>query len=224
MDADVAPSPGGWEELPGGGGAAATTATATATAAASALPPASTSLLSSTSASLPSLLRALDDAACCAICRDFLDAPMVLECGHACEFKGRLKAVFAFLERGDCRGLDGIDPRRTRKTNSPLLPQQQTKKPRPLSQTVCSACIRSNLEFQAREGTRKAAAPGEGAGGEGGGALLLESGSTVVGGCYCPGCREPADARALRRAPLALRSIVAALREKRDGFVFFAHD
>ena len=208
MDADVAPSPGGWEELPGGGGAAATTATA----AASALP------------SLPSLLRALDDAACCAICRDFLDAPMVLECGHACEFKGRLKAVFAFLERGDCRGLDGIDPRRTRKTNSPLLPQQQTKKPRPPSQTVCSACIRSNLEFQAREGTRKAAAPGEGAGGEGGGALLLESGSTVVGGCYCPECREPADARALRRAPLALRSIVAALREKRDGFVFFAHD
>ena len=139
---------------------------------------------------------------------------MVLECGHACELKDRLKAVFAFLERGDCRGLDGIDPRRTRKTNSPLL-QQQTKKPKPPSQTVCSACIRSNLEFQAREGTCKAAAPGEGAGGEGGGALLLESGSTVVGGCYCPECREPADARALRRAPLALRSIVAALRNVR---------
>ena len=94
MDADVAPSPGDWKELPGGGGAAATTATATA--AASALPLASTSLLSSTSASLPSLLRALDDAACCAICRDFLDAPMILECGHACELKDRLKAVFAF--------------------------------------------------------------------------------------------------------------------------------
>ena len=52
MDADVPPSPGDSKELPGGGGAAATTATATA--AASALP------------SLPSLLRALDDAACCA--------------------------------------------------------------------------------------------------------------------------------------------------------------
>ena len=86
MDADVAPSPGGWAQLPGGGGSGAATAAA-----------------STSSTLLPSLLTALDDAACCSICRDFLEAPMVLECGHACEFREREKKE----KRGERRDGEG---------------------------------------------------------------------------------------------------------------------
>ena len=207
MDADVAPSPGCWAELAGGGGGAAAAATTTTTAAAtaggaaaSALPPTSTS---SSSATLASLLTALDDAACCAICREFLDAPMVLECGHACEF------VFCALAEGsgESKGRKTKTEREGDGTLGGAFNHSGPKKKKSLTHffsfinikkkrsTVCSACIRSNLEFQAREGTRKAAAATTG---------------EASGGCCCPACREPADARALRRAPLALAGQGAA--------------
>jgi hypothetical protein len=78
-------------------------------------------------------LRRLDRSMRCNICRDFLEGPVALTCGHACEqhVEG---AGWCLLLAGFVR----LDPGLT-------LPYLHHKKTAP---AVCSQCIRSNLDFK----------------------------------------------------------------------------